>query len=143
MRIAPLASIALIAACTGDLSIVEAENDPPAISLVTDQTSYLQGETVTLTADVRDDNTPWDLLTVLLDVEGAELSGPNQLEERAGLWEWTFPANRDDATVTVTAVDDRAASASESLTLDIADNTAPTIAFDLPAADARIAPAVR
>ncbi|MCO4744351.1 MAG: putative metal-binding motif-containing protein [Proteobacteria bacterium] len=138
MRCAPLLALAL-AACSGDIQVVEAENDPPAVSLSTDKTSYLNGEEVILTAIITDDRTPYADIAVGLDVTDADLTGPVAGEGEAGIWTWSLLADNADATLTVTATDDRDAATNESITLDIADNSAPSLSFGSPDADERFA----
>ena len=103
MRLERLALLALFA-CNTDIGVTEAENSAPTISATLLGGPFRPGDEVTVQATADDQEDPWDLLQVSIDVPEATLEGPIEVAG-GGQWTWTFEAIPDLESISVTAID--------------------------------------
>ncbi|TNE83974.1 MAG: hypothetical protein EP330_30875 [Deltaproteobacteria bacterium] len=133
-------SLALFA-CNGDISVTEADNEPPVLSAVAVGAPYYPNDTVIIeaTADDPDPDQDWDVVTLTTNIPEATQDGDPVEVPGGGLWTFSFPASVGAESISITATDPLGATTTTPVAITYVDNTPPAITIDAPTAEQRFA----
>ena len=136
-RSASLAFLALLAACVGDdKGSLNVLNDPPSVLITSpgDGDSVLEGEVLTLRAQITDRETALSDVEVEWQVDGEVVCADSSAPDEAGETSCQTSVDRD-ATITVIVFDGDGGDDQDSVTVAVTANAAPEISLRSPVAD--------